>query len=369
MKISIITPLYNKAPYIEETIRSVLAQTHRDWEMIIIDNGSTDGGDELVARQLKALSLQYSIEIQDEKAANCQLPTEHLTSSDTLSSTLNLPLSASLPSPIAQLPYPTSDIPSPISHLRLLKYAAVKGPGAARNEGLRHASGDWVLFLDADDLIEPDYLEARISVLQSRPDAEIIAGPWKEFDAQDQERNMTKRYPVGFMDQKGLYESSFCFTPWILHAALIASRCFVQKGGWNEALDDLPSEDCAFWFTQVFDSQIVWQENDGALYRKFTETSRDDITGDSRKSFDACRGNIRMNEKYLTDRGHRVSARQAATAVRVYENLLSKTGGNAPQNLISDIYREIQYWLDRTSLFDLKMVFYRLRHFLRRGMA
>ncbi len=39
-KISIITPLYNKAEYISETIRSVQAQTYPDWEMLVIDNNS-----------------------------------------------------------------------------------------------------------------------------------------------------------------------------------------------------------------------------------------------------------------------------------------------------------------------------------------
>lgn len=42
--ISVIVPLYNKADYIGETIRSVQAQSVADWEMLVVDNGSTDGG-------------------------------------------------------------------------------------------------------------------------------------------------------------------------------------------------------------------------------------------------------------------------------------------------------------------------------------
>ena len=41
--VSIITPLYNKAIYITDTIKSMLSQTYLDWEMLVVDNGSTDG--------------------------------------------------------------------------------------------------------------------------------------------------------------------------------------------------------------------------------------------------------------------------------------------------------------------------------------
>src|SRR5260370_31039183 len=50
-RVSIITALHSKGPYVAETIRSVLAQTMPDWEMIVVENGSTDDGPEIV-RQL-----------------------------------------------------------------------------------------------------------------------------------------------------------------------------------------------------------------------------------------------------------------------------------------------------------------------------
>jgi glycosyltransferase involved in cell wall biosynthesis len=46
--VSIITPLHNKGPFVAETIRSVLAQTLPDWELIVVENGSADNGPEVV---------------------------------------------------------------------------------------------------------------------------------------------------------------------------------------------------------------------------------------------------------------------------------------------------------------------------------
>ena len=48
--VSIIMPSYNTAPYIAESIRSVMAQTYTDWELIIVDDASTDSTDEVVGK-------------------------------------------------------------------------------------------------------------------------------------------------------------------------------------------------------------------------------------------------------------------------------------------------------------------------------
>ena len=126
MKFSVVIPLYNKAPYIDSTLQSVLAQDCPDFEMLVIDDGSQDEGAQIVAR--------------------------------------------------------CTDL-----RVRLLRQTNA-GVAVARNRGIEAARGQWVCFLDADDWLHPRYLSTLIEAQQRHPEAEVVAadflrvpdapGPW-----------------------------------------------------------------------------------------------------------------------------------------------------------------------------------------------
>lgn len=197
-----------------ETIQSVLAQSMPDWEMIIVENGSTDKGPEVV--------LQF-----------------------------------------------------PDTRIRLVVSPKL-GPGAARNYGLNLAKGEWILFLDADDLIEPTYLSDRLETALDNPLANIVAGCWEEFS--DNINTRTFHRPAGSCrDRIALENSAIAAAPWALHATIVKRSYLMPDLTWPEEMDKSPSEDTAFWFLLILGASVVFTDKSGALYRVQTENSRNHI--------------------------------------------------------------------------------------------
>lgn len=115
--VSIITPAYNCARFIQETIDSVLAQTHRNWEMLVVDDGSRDD----------TVAIVEGIGRDDPR-------------------------------------------------IRVLRQQKNMGPACARNAGLQAANGSLVAFLDSDDLWLPNKLERQIEFMRSRDSAFSFTG-------------------------------------------------------------------------------------------------------------------------------------------------------------------------------------------------
>lgn len=120
--VSVVIPTRNRAASLREAIASVMAQTHTDWEVIVIDDGSTDETPDL----LRALTARDSR--------------------------------------IRALPGPGL------------------GAGAARNTGIRAAGGTFVAFLDDDDVWEPAKLQRQLDALARHPEAGLVFTDAVVFD-------------------------------------------------------------------------------------------------------------------------------------------------------------------------------------------
>lgn len=105
--VTVIIPTYNRAAWVKEAVASVLAQTYRDYELIVVDDGSTDG----------TLEAMASLE----------------------------------------------------GHLQVLRRRQQRGVSAARNLGAASARGTWLAFLDSDDLWLPHKLARQMDYARTRP--------------------------------------------------------------------------------------------------------------------------------------------------------------------------------------------------------
>jgi glycosyltransferase involved in cell wall biosynthesis len=119
-RVSIVTPFLDAGRYLREAIESVLAQTYDDWELLLIDDGSSDQG--------PGIARRYSL---------------------------------AWPQKIRCLSHPR--------HANL-------GASASRNLGIRHASGEYLAFLDADDVYLPRKLEENVRILDAVADADVLYG-------------------------------------------------------------------------------------------------------------------------------------------------------------------------------------------------
>jgi glycosyltransferase involved in cell wall biosynthesis len=120
--VSILVPVYNAAAFIEETVLSVLAQSHGEWELLLIDDGSTDATEAL----LGSLS-QVDPRIRIFRQANA-------------------------------------------------------GTQAARNLGLEHARGEWIALLDHDDIWLPQKLERQLEVAREHPGVDLLFCNFARWD-------------------------------------------------------------------------------------------------------------------------------------------------------------------------------------------
>ncbi len=137
-RVSVIMPVHDGAEFIAEAIQSVLAQTFRDWELIVVDDGSTDETRSVIAG-----------------------------------------LEADL----------------------IYLHQPQQGPSAARNHGLCSARGEYVAFLDADDKWRPDFLKETVAYLDRLDNAVVAIGVgWVCINREGTEIAATRRFQKGYCD-------------------------------------------------------------------------------------------------------------------------------------------------------------------------
>lgn len=206
MKFSVIIPLYNKAPYVRKALESVCAQTCRDYELIVINDGSIDNSAVVANEYLKATDgIDYQI-ISQQNA----------------------------------------------------------GVSAARNNGVAQAHGDYIAFLDADDWWAPTYLERMAQLIADYPDAGLYACNYVYY--KPGKTHVALNIPTGYINYpKAYYEGGAM--PVTSITAIIHRTIFNEMGGFPLGIK--LGEDFLLWSkialkypVAFLNEPLAWYNND-----------------------------------------------------------------------------------------------------------
>jgi glycosyltransferase involved in cell wall biosynthesis len=201
--VSVVMIFLNAEPFIEEAIQSVISQTHDHWELLLIDDGSSDASAG-IARQYASQAPQKIRYLQHEGGEN-------------------------------------------------------RGMSASRNLGTREARGEFIAFLDADDVWLPNKLTEQVALLQSQPGAAMVYGRtlrWYSWTGDPQQQRLDRPRRLGVRPGRlyhpprlaALFLRQKALTPGTC-SALIRRDAVLAVGGFEESFRGM-YEDQVF-FTKI----------------------------------------------------------------------------------------------------------------------
>lgn len=204
--ISVVIPLYNKEKQIAHTLQSVFNQTFQNFEVVIVDDGSTDGS---VA--------------EVEKLSD--------------------------------------------SRIRLI-HQKNAGVAAARNRGIEEAKGDLIAFLDADDEWKPEYLATQYHLSQKYPDCNVFACNY-EFRNIEGKVTPTIIRKLPFTGEDGIlsnyFEAASCSHPPLWTSSIVVKKQAIQAiGGFPVGIRS--GEDLLTWARLAVNGQIAYSKKVEAIY-------------------------------------------------------------------------------------------------------
>jgi glycosyltransferase involved in cell wall biosynthesis len=258
--ISIVIPTYNRAALLPAAIHSVQAQTRTDWELIIVDDGSTDDTSTAIAPLLR-------------------------------------------------------DDP----RLRLLVNKGARGPAGARNTGIRAARGAVLGFLDSDDYWEPSKLARFMTEFEAIPAAVLVASDNRMMDANSRSATTMKSFLLETMvpwwqkdplarevtrcdalardiqtiTQPGLFTGlTIAGFPWVhTSSAMIRRDAALKAGLFDERL--IRTEDIDLWLKLESMGRFVYIDE---VLARYDITGRDGAAGTRYASYDSSRRHTRYVE-------------------------------------------------------------------------
>lgn len=208
--ISVVIPLYNKEKSISSTLQSVFEQTYTDYEVIVVDDGSTDNSLEVVRSFVQLLNVHSLIRIIHKDNG---------------------------------------------------------GVCSARNRGIKEARGEYIALLDADDQWDKKYLEEQVKMIADFPEAAMWGINFAEMNDGKLARKLETKLPDGYrgyvdhyFEMKGRISDLFCSS-----SVVIRREMFDKVGMFDERIKY--AEDSDMWFRIIATHKVAFYDRYMVFYQ------------------------------------------------------------------------------------------------------
>jgi glycosyltransferase involved in cell wall biosynthesis len=224
--VSVVMPFLDGIRFLPEAIDSVVTQTYPEWELLLVDDGSTDGS--------SALARDYA------------------------------------------RGWP--------GRIRYLEHAghANRGKSTSRNMGITEARGELLAFLDADDIFLPDKLTRQVDLLRQHADAVMVFGNTEYWVSWDPDRLVWKRDRLGRLGvaTDRVYQPPRLIEAWLRKPGIVPCICSllarrtaaVACGAFDESIQDM-YEDQVFLAKMVLAGPVLVEPGCGERYRQHDEST------------------------------------------------------------------------------------------------
>lgn len=217
--ISLIVPLYNSEKYLSETIESVINQSYQNWELIIVDDHSTDN----------SYNLAENFTKKDKRIKLVKRPSKYK-----------------------------------------------KGANSCRNLGLNLAKGKYVIFIDSDDILTPYCIDQRVTSLEKNQNLDFGIFPALSFNDRQDKFN-SEVYGYNWGDKKTINNLINKCLPFITWCLLFNRNSLIEKNiKWDENL--LSNQDADFNITCLINGltykyfslppDYLWRQTPGSIWHK-----------------------------------------------------------------------------------------------------
>jgi teichuronic acid biosynthesis glycosyltransferase TuaG len=215
--VSIIMPAYNSVKYIEESINSVLRQSYTDWELIVVNDGSTDNTEEIVQ---KFIEIDNRIKLFNKQNG---------------------------------------------------------GIASSRNFGHKQASGSFIAYLDHDDLWMPEKLALQMKEFGQRPEVDVILTNGIVFYSVADQKETEYNTLIGLYSYKSLYLKQIVAN-YIPILSVIVRRSVIESiGEWDEGKIYEGCDDYDYWFRMARARATFYSLKDQLfMYRKHSNNYSND---------------------------------------------------------------------------------------------